>query len=91
MTRAENESLERWRREKDENQVDGSAVEKLLEDPRVVAVEAPVDANVWKVEVAEGDEVGDGSTVSFFPYLPTYLAGRRLAWLTCDRLSFSRR
>jgi urea carboxylase len=83
MARAENESLERWRREKDENQVDGSAVERLLEEPGVVAVEAPVDANVWKVEVAEGDEVADGSTVSFiffFVYLPTYLpGGRRLA------------
>jgi hypothetical protein len=43
-----------------------------------VAVEAPVDANVWKVEVAEGEEVGDGSTVSFFfPSIydrPTWLA-----------------
>lgn len=65
MTRAEEASLERWRREKDENQVDESTVEKLLGEAGVVPVEAPVDANVWKVEVAEGDEVGEGSTVSF--------------------------
>jgi urea carboxylase len=65
MARAEEESLERWRREKDENQVDESTVEKLLDEPDIVSVEAPVDANVWKVEVAEGEEVAQGSTVSF--------------------------
>ncbi|RAR01029.1 pyruvate carboxylase subunit a [Stemphylium lycopersici] len=62
MTRAENESLERWRREKEGSKVDEGAVEMLLQEEGVVGVEAPVDANVWKVEVGEGDEVG-GSTV----------------------------
>jgi urea carboxylase len=66
MTKAENESLERWRREKAENQVDESTVEKLLEDEAIVRVDAPVDANVWKVEVKEGDEV-DGSKVVRIP------------------------
>jgi urea carboxylase len=64
MTTAENESLERWRKEKAENQVDEGTVEKLLADPNVVSVETPVDANVWKVEVNEGDEVGQGTVVS---------------------------
>jgi urea carboxylase len=64
MTKAENESLERWRKEKAENQVDESTVEKLLDDPNVVGVEAPVDANVWKVEVSEGDQVDGSSVVS---------------------------
>ncbi|EAT90398.2 hypothetical protein SNOG_02186 [Parastagonospora nodorum SN15] len=63
MTRAENESLERWRREKAENQVDESTVEKLLDDPKIAGVEAPVDANVWKVEVNEGDEVDEASVI----------------------------
>lgn len=57
MTKAENESLERWRREKAENQVDEGTVGKLLDDVDIVSLEAPVDANVWKVEVKEGDEV----------------------------------
>jgi biotin carboxyl carrier protein len=65
MTKAENESLERWRKEKAENQVDESAIEKLLDDPDIISVEAPVDANVWKVEVAEGDGVGKGTTVCY--------------------------
>jgi urea carboxylase len=64
MTKAENESLERWRKEKAESQVDEGTVEKLLDDPNIVSVEAPVDANVWKVEVKEGDEAGEDTVVS---------------------------
>ncbi|KAF2828281.1 hypothetical protein CC86DRAFT_348388 [Ophiobolus disseminans] len=63
MTEAENESLERWRREKAETQVDEGTVEKLLDDPHIISVEAPVDANVWRVEVKEGDDVGATSVI----------------------------
>lgn len=63
MTKAENESFERWQKEKAEQQVDESTVEKLLDNPQITSVEAPVDANVWKVEVKEGDTVGEGSVV----------------------------
>ncbi|KAI8936167.1 hypothetical protein NX059_006601 [Plenodomus lindquistii] len=63
MTKAENESLARWRREKAENQVDESTVEKLLDDPKIASVEAPVDANVWKVEVKEGDQVNEATVI----------------------------
>jgi urea carboxylase len=65
MVRAENESLERWRREKAESTVDENTVEKLLDDPKILPVEAPVDANVWKVEVEEGKEVDQNTVVSF--------------------------
>lgn len=64
MTKAENESFERWQKEKAEHQVDDSTVEKLLDDPKITSIEAPVDANVWKVEVNEGDAVGEGNIVS---------------------------
>jgi urea carboxylase len=64
MTKEENESLERWRKEKAETKVDEGTVEQMLDDPRIVDVQAPVDANVWKVEVEEGDEAGDGTVVS---------------------------
>lgn len=64
MIEAENESLERWRKDKAENQVDESAVGTLLNDPDVLSMEAPVDANVWKLEKSEGDEVEEGSVVS---------------------------
>lgn len=65
MTRAENESFARWQKEKAETQVDESTIEKLLDEPGVVSVEAPVDANVWKVEVEEGSTVGEGDVVSY--------------------------
>lgn len=64
MTKAENESLEHWRKEKAETQVDEGTIEKLLNDPSIVSVEAPVDANVWKVEVKEGDETNQATVVS---------------------------
>jgi urea carboxylase len=66
MTRAENLSFERWQREKSDNQVDESTVERLLDNPDMTSIEAPVDANVWKVEVKEGDIVGERSVVSVF-------------------------
>jgi allophanate hydrolase subunit 1/biotin carboxyl carrier protein len=66
MVKAENESLERWRREKADNQVDESTVEKLLDDPKIISVEAPVDANVWKVEVEEGKIVEQNTVVSYY-------------------------
>ena len=69
MNKLEEESLERWRREKAENQVDESTVEKLLDDPNIVGVEAPVDANVWEVEGEEGDKVGETDVVSTSVYV----------------------
>ncbi len=33
-------------------------------DPEIIAVEAPLNANVWKVEVKEGDVVKDEQIVS---------------------------
>lgn len=46
MIEAEKESLEKWRADKLKNKPDESTVESLLQDPEIVAVEAPVDANV---------------------------------------------
>jgi len=33
-------------------------------DPEIVPIEAPLNANVWKVEVKEGDEIKSEQTVS---------------------------
>lgn len=63
MTAAENESLARWREEKAQGKVDEGTVDALLEDPAISAIDAPVDANVWKVLVGEGQEVERGDTV----------------------------
>lgn len=64
MIEAENASLARWREEKARDKVDSGTVETLLQDPRVTAVTAPVDANVWKVLVEVGQEVKAGQTVA---------------------------
>lgn len=64
MVKAEQESLARWREEKKSQQVDESTVESLLDDPAITAIEAPVDANVWKVEVADGDVLKPNHLVS---------------------------
>ena len=63
MNKAEEESLVRWRKEKEESKVDMGTVEALLDDPEITSIDAPVDANVWKVEVAEGQEVKANTTV----------------------------
>ncbi|RDI76657.1 hypothetical protein Vi05172_g13363 [Venturia inaequalis] len=57
MTEAEAASIAKWQSEKSHESIDISTVEKLLQDANVSAIEAPVDANVWKVEVANGDVV----------------------------------
>ncbi|KAH7115897.1 allophanate hydrolase subunit 2-domain-containing protein [Dendryphion nanum] len=76
MVKAENESLEKWRKEKAENQVDEGTVEKLLDDENVVPLEAPVDANVWKVEVKEGDEVHEGTVIAILEAMKLEIAVR---------------
>jgi urea carboxylase len=63
MVKAENESLAKWREEKAKVKVDEGTVEKLLEDPGIASIEAPVDANVWKIEINEGDDVKAGDVI----------------------------
>lgn len=64
MIEAENESLERWRKEKASKTVDQGTVEHLLQDPNIIPVEAPVDANVWKIQAKAGDEIKMGGVVA---------------------------
>ncbi|PNS14625.1 Methylcrotonoyl-CoA carboxylase subunit alpha, mitochondrial [Sphaceloma murrayae] len=64
MVREEEESLKRWREEKSKSKVDEGTVDQLLDDPNIISVDAPVDANVWKIEVAEGDMLESVQTVA---------------------------
>ncbi|KAK5131335.1 hypothetical protein LTR08_001001 [Meristemomyces frigidus] len=57
MIEAENESLAKWREDKEKNKVDEGTVDALLADPAITTIEAPVDANVWKVLVEEQSEI----------------------------------
>ncbi|KAL4809232.1 allophanate hydrolase subunit 2-domain-containing protein [Aspergillus unguis] len=57
MDTLEKEMLERWAKEKAERGVPMDTVEELLKDPGITAIEAPLNANVWKIEVKEGDKL----------------------------------
>jgi len=74
MVKAENESLARWRVEKSKNKVDESMVDKLLDDPAISTIEAPVDANVWKIQVSEGDEVTPNQTIAILEAMKLEMA-----------------
>jgi biotin-dependent carboxylase-like uncharacterized protein len=63
MIKAENESLEQWRADKAKNKVDDQTIDSMLEDPNIEAVESPVDANVWRVEVSQGDDIKQNQIV----------------------------
>lgn len=64
MVKRENESLAKWREEKKAQKPDEGTVEKLLKDEKIESVNAPVNANVWKVTVEEGQELGAGAEVA---------------------------
>ncbi|PWY88768.1 hypothetical protein BO94DRAFT_515732 [Aspergillus sclerotioniger CBS 115572] len=57
MDKLEAELLERWAREKAERGIPMDTVENLLKDPEITPIEAPLNANIWKVEVKEGDKL----------------------------------
>ncbi|KAK4999290.1 hypothetical protein LTR66_001654 [Elasticomyces elasticus] len=76
MTQAENDSLAKWREEKAKNKVDEGTVDALLDDPAISTIEAPVDANVWKVEVKEGDDVRPNQVVVILEAMKLEIAVR---------------
>ena len=43
---------------------DAHLLTDVAADPDIVVVEAPVDANVWKVQVSEGDEVSANQIIT---------------------------
>ncbi|KAI9724690.1 MAG: hypothetical protein M1828_003559 [Chrysothrix sp. TS-e1954] len=63
MLKLEEESLERWRSNKDREKVDEGTVEALMTQGGMESVDAPIDANVWKIMVSEGDTVKVGDEI----------------------------
>ncbi|EEH44445.1 urea carboxylase [Paracoccidioides brasiliensis Pb18] len=76
MTKLENELLERWAAEKEANEIPMDAVEALLQDPDISTIEAPLSANVWKIEVQEGDKVTAGQVVTILEAMKLEIAVR---------------
>lgn len=64
MAVLEKESVERWKAENVREVVSEDVLQKLLADPQMESVQAPLNANVWKVLVAEGDVLVEGQTLA---------------------------
>ncbi|KAK4949830.1 hypothetical protein LTR10_011672 [Elasticomyces elasticus] len=64
MDKLEKEYLEKWTKEKEANKISVDTIEDLLHDPEIITIEAPLNANVWKVEVKEGDTIKEEQIVS---------------------------
>jgi len=63
MDKVENEMLDKWNKEKEEGKISVDTVEELLNYPDIMPIEAPVNANVWKVQVEEGHELKEDQVV----------------------------
>ncbi len=80
MDKIEKELLQKWNKEKEAGKISIDTVHDLMHgkcarcrpecpqtnrsDPDIIAIEAPLNANVWKIEVKEGDTVKDEQIVS---------------------------
>ncbi|KAL5333206.1 allophanate hydrolase subunit 2-domain-containing protein [Aspergillus crustosus] len=64
MATREKALLEQWLSEKQSSSTSTDEIHSLLEDPTIESIEAPVNANVWKVLVKEGDVLQAGTIVS---------------------------
>ncbi|KIW09805.1 urea carboxylase [Exophiala spinifera] len=64
MIALEKELLAQWDEERKAGIVSVDSVKSMLEDPNVVAIEAPVQANVWKVVGEEGQLLQEGQKIT---------------------------
>ncbi|GAB1199152.1 hypothetical protein APSETT444_008498 [Aspergillus pseudonomiae] len=76
MDKLEAELLERWAKEKAEKGVPVNAIESLLKDPQVLPIEAPLNANIWKVEVKQGDKIDEGQVMVILEAMKLEIAVR---------------
>jgi urea carboxylase len=63
LSKKEQALLDKLNAEKAAGKVSMDTIDELLNDPAITAIEAPLNANVWKVQVSEGDSVKDGQVV----------------------------
>ena len=76
METLERELLEKWNDEKEAAKPNTDAIEELLKDPSIIAVPAPLNANVWKVEVHEGAMVKNEQIVAILEAMKLEIAVR---------------
>ncbi|KAI9932163.1 hypothetical protein MW887_009673 [Aspergillus wentii] len=76
MDKVEAELLDRWAKEKAERGIPMDTIENLLQDPEIHPIEAPLNANVWKVEVKQGDKIGEDQVVIILEAMKLEIAVR---------------
>ncbi|CAM1510806.1 Fc.00g083190.m01.CDS01 [Cosmosporella sp. VM-42] len=64
MALREKELLEQWIEQRKAGETSTDEIRALLDDPTVEPIESPVNANVWKVLVEEGQMLKGGETIS---------------------------
>lgn len=60
LAKKERELLEKWTKEKEADKPSFDEVQDLMNEKGVRAISAPLNANVWKVTINEGDKVEAG-------------------------------
>ncbi|KAL1962552.1 hypothetical protein VTN77DRAFT_9427 [Rasamsonia byssochlamydoides] len=76
MEAIEAELLERWEKEKAANTISMDTVEALLQDPEIIPIQAPLNANVWKVQIQEGDTIDKDQVVIILEAMKLEIAVR---------------
>ena len=74
MQHYEDELMAKWTQEKAATKVPMDKVEALLNDPDIHKISAPLNANVWKVTIAEGQDVGSSTTVAILEAMKLEIA-----------------
>ncbi|KAH6886239.1 putative urea amidolyase [Thelonectria olida] len=64
MTLREKELLEQWIEQRKAGETSTDAIQALLDDPTIEAIESPVNANVWKVLIEEGETLKAGQVTT---------------------------
>ncbi|KAI9749349.1 MAG: hypothetical protein M4579_006903 [Chaenotheca gracillima] len=74
MLLLEEESMKKWSEEKAKAEVPKDTVEALLSVPEISTIDAPLNANVWKVTVSEGDALEANQTVAILEAMKLEIA-----------------
>ncbi|RHZ68025.1 hypothetical protein CDV55_107887 [Aspergillus turcosus] len=64
MQMLEKESMDRWMAEKAQNKLPADEISIMRQDPDILTLHAPLDANVWKVNVADDDVISSTQVVA---------------------------
>ncbi|CAG7955480.1 unnamed protein product [Penicillium salamii] len=74
MLALEKESMDRWMSEKAQNELPADTISLLKEDPDILTIYAPLDANVWKITVADEDIVSAAQPVAILEAMKMEIA-----------------